>query len=96
MRMKLITRPYYQFVILQLAQVTNDFFDKEQYSLILRLKWAFACAVRNWVFLNIAALDRSSVRVAGFADGSFAVNHDLLSQLGHILFLLVKKIVRLQ
>lgn len=91
MRMRLAwlanTRPDCQFEISQLAQITEERFAKEQNAVIRRLDKTTKYAVDHRVSLKIPALDQDSLRVIGFADASFANNHDLSTQLGHICFL---------
>ena len=91
MRMRLAwlanTRPDCQFEISQLAQVTEDRYLAEQPTLVRRLNRATRYAVDNRVSLKISTLEQKSPRVVGFADASFANNHDLSTQLGHICFL---------
>ena len=91
MRMRLAwlpnTRPDCQFEISQLAQVTENRYLAEQPTLVRRLNRATRYAVDNRVSLKISTLEQNSLRVVGFADASFANNHDLSTHLGHICFL---------
>ncbi len=73
--------------ISQLAQVTEDRFAKEPKLFIRRLNKATKYAVDSRFSLKIPKLDKDSLRVVGFSDASFASNHDLSTQLGHICFL---------
>ncbi len=91
MRMRLAwlvnTRPDCQFEISQPAQVNEDRYLPEQPEIVRRLNRATRYAAEHRVSLKIAAVDQESLGVVGFADASFANNHDLSTQLGHICFL---------
>jgi len=91
MRMKLAwlahTRADCMFEISQLAQVTIERFEGERTASIRRLNKAIRYAVDNPLELRIPKLDMATLKVVGFADASFANNHDLSTQLGHIVFL---------
>ena len=91
MRMKLAwlanTRPDCLFEISQLAQVTEDMFNQKPKQILQRLNKAVAFAVDNRVSLRIPKLDKSTLRVTGYSDASFANNADLSTQLDHICFL---------
>ena len=91
MRMKLAwlanTRPDCLFEISQLAHVTEDMFNQKPKQILQRLNKAVAFAVDNRVSLRIPKLDKSTLRVTGYSDASFANNADLSTQLDHICFL---------
>eukprot|EP00737_Agarophyton_chilense_P000247 gb/GEZJ01000282.1/.p1 GENE.gb/GEZJ01000282.1/~~gb/GEZJ01000282.1/.p1 ORF type:complete len:768 (+),score=79.54 gb/GEZJ01000282.1/:1785-4088(+) len=91
MRMKLAwlanTRPDCLFEISQLAQITEDRYLSSPREAVKRLNRAVKFAVDNRLSLRIRKLDRNSIRVIGFSDSSFANNHDLSTQLGHICFI---------
>ena len=91
MRMKLAwlshTRPDCVYEISQLAQVTEDRFEKSKREEITRLNRAIQFSIDNRVSLKIPKLYLDSLRVVGVSDPSFANNFDLSSQLGHITFL---------
>ena len=91
MRMRLAwlsnTRPDCLFSIAQLAQVTEDMFNKNPGALIKQMNKATTYAVKNPCGIKVNKLDLDSLRVVGFSDASFANNHDLTSQVGHIIFL---------
>lgn len=95
MRMKLAwlanTRPDCMFEISQLAQVTDEMFSKDSVQHIKRLNKTVVYATSHPITLKIPKLDLLSLRVVGFSDASFANNHDLSTQLGHIVFLADKK-----
>lgn len=84
-------RPDCLFEISQLAQVTEDRYDKERFSILRRLNMATKYTTDKRVVIEIPPLGRGSIRVFGFSDASFANNHDLSTQLGHISFLVDKK-----
>ena len=75
------------FEISQLSQVPEEMFQAGKTELIRRLNKAVKCAVDNRIKLKIPKLNMSSLKVIGFSDASFANNHDLSSQFGHIIFL---------
>lgn len=81
------SRPDCLFSISQLAQVTDEMFQQNLPLHIRYLNTAFKFAIDNPVSLAILRLDLESLRVLGFSDSSFANNHDLSTQLGHIIFL---------
>ena len=91
MRMRLAwlanTRPDCQFEISQLAQVTKGRYLDEQPVIFRCLNKVTRYATDHRVSLKIPTLYQESLRVVGFADASFANNHDLSTQLGHICFL---------
>lgn len=91
MRMKLArlasTRPDCQFEISQFTQVTEERFNAERSGFIRRLNKATRYATDYRISLRIPKLETSSLRIIGFADASFAKNHDLSTQLGDICFL---------
>jgi len=67
--------------------VTAERFQKERTAIIRRLNKAIHFAVNNPLALRLPKLDMETLKVVGFADASFANNHDLSTQLGHIVFL---------
>ncbi len=81
------TRSDCLYEISQLAQVTEERYLTEKSKLVRQLNKATKYAVDNRISLKIPKLDRDSLRVVVFADASFANNHDLSTQLGHICFL---------
>jgi len=81
------TRADCLFEISQLAQVTAERFREERTASLRRLNKAIRFAVENPLALRIPKLDMETLKVVGFADASFANNHDLSTQLGHIVFL---------
>jgi len=81
------TRPDCLFEISQLAQVTEKIFEEDRRGTIRRLNRAIKYAVDNRFTLKVPKLEKSSLRVIGFSDSSFANNADLSSQVGHICFL---------
>lgn len=81
------SRPDCLFEVSQLAQVTDQAFDKNPATYILRINRATAYAINNHTTLHIPPLDIDTLKVIGFSDGSFANNADLTSQLGYIIFL---------
>lgn len=88
MRMKLSwithTRADCLFEISQPAQVTAERFATERTASLRRLNKAIRFAVDNPLYLRLPKLDMKTVKVVRFADASFASNHDLSTQLGHI------------
>ena len=90
-RMKLAwlsnTHPDCMFEISQLAQVTNSMFESDKVKHIKRLNRAVKFAMNHPITLKVDRLELDSLRVFGFSDASFANNHDLSTQLGHIVFL---------
>lgn len=90
-RMKLAwlskSRPDCLFEIAQLAQVTEEMFLQQPSAYIRRLNKAIKYATDNRIALKIPKLHRSSLRIVGFSDASFAKNSDLSSQLGYVIFL---------
>ena len=81
------SRPDCQFDISEPAQVTEDRYLAEQPAIVRRLNRATRYATDYSVSLKIATLDHESLRVVGFADASFANNHDQSTQPDHIFFL---------
>jgi len=75
------------FEISQLAQVTEKMFEEDRRRMIRRLKRATKFAVDNRFTLKVPKLDKSSLRIIGFSDSSFANKADFSSQLGHTCFL---------
>lgn len=91
MRMCLVwlanTRPDRQFEISKLAHVTVERFLTDNAVLARLLNKATKYATCKQISLKIPKLYHDSLRVVGFADASFANNHDLSTQLGHTSFL---------
>ena len=91
MRMKLAwlsnSRQNCLFEIAQLAQITDEMFKKSAPTIIRRLHKATKYAVENRIRLRIPTLEKSSIRVVGFSDSSFANNEDYSSQLGYIIMI---------
>ena len=91
MRMKLAwlahTRADCLFEISQLAQITDAMFLSKPRECIRRLNKEIKFAFDNAIAIRIPKLDPNSMKVVGFSDASFANNHDLSTQLGHIIFL---------
>ncbi len=81
------TRPDCLYEISQLAKVTEERFLTEKSQLVRQLNKATKYAVDNRISLKIPKLDPYSLCVVGFADASFANNHHMSTQLGHICFL---------
>ena len=92
MRMKLAwlanTRADLQFEISQLAQVTQEMFNKDAMTCVKKLNAAGRYGHDNAASLQFQKLDRTNIRFAKFSDAAHASNHDLTSQLGRILFIM--------
>lgn len=80
-------RPDCQLEISQLAQVTDELFYNDGATLIRRLNRAARYVNDNSIALNTPKLNKRSMRIIGYSDASFANNHDLSMELGHICFL---------
>ena len=91
MKMKLAwlsnSRPDCLPEIAQLVQITDEMFNKSASTIIRRLNRATKYAVENRIRLRIPKLEKSSIRVVGFSDSSFANNEDYSSQLGYIIMI---------
>lgn len=91
MRMKLAwlsnSRPDCLFQISQLAQVTENAYERNRREIIKRLNKSIAYAIKSRTTLKVRKLRKDSLRIVGFSDASFANNHDFSTQLGYILFL---------
>ena len=91
MRMKVAwlanTRPDCLLEISKLAQVTKERFEQERRECIKHINRVVKYATSNRLTLRVPKLKVDTVRVVGFADASFAGNHDLSSQLGFIVLL---------
>ena len=83
MRMKLAflyqTQPNCLYEISQLAQITEDRFEKSRREEIKRLNRAIQYAIDKFVSLKILKLNLDSLRVSGVSDPSFANKFDLSS-----------------
>ena len=77
------TRPDISFATATLSQVTESMFNEKHFNLLNK-------TVKKLNTLNgiiFKPLDLSSLYIAGYADASFANNHDLSSQLGSVIIL---------
>ena len=91
MRMKLAwishTRADVLFEISQLAQITEERFQKERSACIRRINKAVRFAKNHDIAIKVPKLWFETLRVVGYSDSSFANNWDLTTQLGHIVLL---------
>lgn len=91
LRMKLAwlshSRPDVLFEVAQLAQVTFDLFKEERTAIIKRTNRTVIYAQHQSVVIKFPILDARHLRVIGYSDASFAMNPDLSSQLGYIVFI---------
>lgn len=81
------TRPDIQYEISQLAQVTQEKFNRNASTHLKRLNSVVKYALDNPVHLQFPKLDVRTIRLIGDSDAVFANNHDLSSQLGRIILL---------
>lgn len=75
------------FEISQLAQVAAERYEQDNVNILRRLNKAVKLAVDNPIGLRIPRLDLDSIQLVGFSDASFAINHDLSTQLEYIVFI---------
>lgn len=79
-------RPDCLFKISQLAQITRTIHYKKRPTIIFRLDRAIKHAIKNDLRLFIYNLALKNLLIVCFSDYSFAKNHDIYSQLEHIVF----------
>lgn len=72
--------------MVQVTTVTAERIVREQAKIMLQLIKTVKYAVDNPIALKVPKLDPQSHKVVGFSDSPFDNNQDLITQLGHIVF----------